>query len=931
MAKIFLGKAFGDTNRKTSRRMLQKYGADSAIPTNDIIAPSTKVSAPIVETMGQIEKMNVPSVQLGKFSNAALGFDNSADLQNLANSLKSFNQNLQAVSTTIAKRKRQVEQERQDYAGSVVMEFFGDKKSSSEKLQARREDLQSVVDNPETSRIEKEAAITQLDYIDSNNDVLIPHMQSKNRILNIRTNASALSSKLANVTVEIEGESVPLSSLSPESQLYRNEVNKALYNDADGNRIILSGKESKQVAAEVVAAMANDKSRQAKSYIQAKKDALNQSTLSQTNAIATSYGSGEHLAVTVESLQTLVDDSKYMSLFRTREERNKFIDSVFEQYISALLNNSLETGLFLESDIAIEPWEKLMTGPITDRVKKDGAINENLRWHKSQKENWITDAQTKYNNKLIEFKKLNDTVGITKSTNKLRDFYKENIEEMDIEISKLVDETNNEFENPRLQSMLSKRNTLYNEELEKILRNAKPLHREKILEFSKDFIKSNDETYFLSDKKLMQADLRKNYLNVFRDKTSVFKFRKQVNNLANAGFITSDQAVNFLRQTDSIVNKVFDEYDDLIKKQTENILDGYAGSSGKYTQSGGQGGTTITLDESARVEAARLKIKLESFEIFRNGIENKEPPIVIRTKIENYIKDGFENNKFGLDDPFVGVTYESVNDLNNSFQFKGSFTPSQLNSLNESYKSVTPLLDGLTYVDLLDRYKKDKTDVDPTIQKIIRQLGSVNNDVMPKKFFLNELRKNKIQIKEEDIPESINQDYAYLDKTPSAIPFVQRLASIPTEMLFGAKLNAGEIRNNNPYNYQPSEGTQTIGDMLKISLTSDFTPDEAVIMAAIGMAESSGRTHAHNTKGDDNSYGLWQINMLDRPGFMMGKERRGQFGLDSNEQLFDPLVNGKAAKYIYDMQGFEAWTVYRTGAYLDYLPAAREALKSISD
>ena len=102
-------------------------------------------------------------------------------------------------------------------------------------------------------------------------------------------------------------------------------------------------------------------------------------------------------------------------------------------------------------------------------------------------------------------------------------------------------------------------------------------------------------------------------------------------------------------------------------------------------------------------------------------------------------------------------------------------------------------------------------------------------------------------------------------------------------------------------------------------------------MAAIGMAESSGRPLAHNTEGDDNSYGIFQINMLDRPGFMMGEERRGQFGLNSNEQLFDPLINAKAAKYIYDMQGFEAWTVYRTGAYLKYLPAAQEALKSLSN
>jgi len=157
------------------------------------------------------------------------------------------------------------------------------------------------------------------------------------------------------------------------------------------------------------------------------------------------------------------------------------------------------------------------------------------------------------------------------------------------------------------------------------------------------------------------------------------------------------------------------------------------------------------------------------------------------------------------------------------------------------------------------------------------------------------------------------------------------IAFVPTSLFFSSAANAGELRSADPYNYQPAEGTQTVSDMLKISLTSDFTEDEAVIMAAIGMAESSGRPLAHNTEGDDNSYGLFQINMLDRPGFMMGEERRGQFGLDSNEQLFDPLVNGKAAKFIYDMQGFEAWTVYKTGAYLKYLPAAQEALNSLSN
>jgi hypothetical protein len=59
------------------------------------------------------------------------------------------------------------------------------------------------------------------------------------------------------------------------------------------------------------------------------------------------------------------------------------------------------------------------------------------------------------------------------------------------------------------------------------------------------------------------------------------------------------------------------------------------------------------------------------------------------------------------------------------------------------------------------------------------------------------------------------------------------------------------------------------------------------------MKESSGRPMAHNDnpKTGDNSYGLFQINMIGD----LGKQRMEKYGLSSYEDLFDPLTNAKIA------------------------------------
>jgi hypothetical protein len=101
-----------------------------------------------------------------------------------------------------------------------------------------------------------------------------------------------------------------------------------------------------------------------------------------------------------------------------------------------------------------------------------------------------------------------------------------------------------------------------------------------------------------------------------------------------------------------------------------------------------------------------------------------------------------------------------------------------------------------------------------------------------------------------------------------------------------------------------------------------FTEDMIPTMVGIAGAESSFNPNAFNPNVDtgDQSYGLFQINMLGA----MGPERRKLFGIESNEALKDPLINAKAAKAIYDQQGLGAWSVYNSGRYRDFLPSSNE-------
>jgi len=100
--------------------------------------------------------------------------------------------------------------------------------------------------------------------------------------------------------------------------------------------------------------------------------------------------------------------------------------------------------------------------------------------------------------------------------------------------------------------------------------------------------------------------------------------------------------------------------------------------------------------------------------------------------------------------------------------------------------------------------------------------------------------------------------------------------------------------------------------------------ENARIAVAIAMRESSLNPGAHNPKPPDDSFGLMQLNMFDK----LGPPRRKEFGIATNEELFDPATNMRAARMVYKHSGWNAWSTYRYNKYLAYMPQVNAAADS---
>jgi hypothetical protein len=120
----------------------------------------------------------------------------------------------------------------------------------------------------------------------------------------------------------------------------------------------------------------------------------------------------------------------------------------------------------------------------------------------------------------------------------------------------------------------------------------------------------------------------------------------------------------------------------------------------------------------------------------------------------------------------------------------------------------------------------------------------------------------------------------------------------------------------------PAHGVLGDRTIYRLARWAGWTPEQAVIATAVAIAESRGRPRAHNPVPPDDSYGLWQINMLGR----LGPERRARFHLSSNSDLYQPATNARAAWLISGHgSSWRPWSTWTRGTYRSYLARAKAA------
>ena len=112
---------------------------------------------------------------------------------------------------------------------------------------------------------------------------------------------------------------------------------------------------------------------------------------------------------------------------------------------------------------------------------------------------------------------------------------------------------------------------------------------------------------------------------------------------------------------------------------------------------------------------------------------------------------------------------------------------------------------------------------------------------------------------------------------------------------------------------QLSGGVLSGNEIVSVLKGAGFSGNDLVTAVAISHRESRWNPRAFNgnAKTGDKSYGLFQINMLDKPGYMLGKSRREKFGLSKNEELFDAGVNAGVTKRMVSEGGWHAWGGYK--------------------
>ena len=130
----------------------------------------------------------------------------------------------------------------------------------------------------------------------------------------------------------------------------------------------------------------------------------------------------------------------------------------------------------------------------------------------------------------------------------------------------------------------------------------------------------------------------------------------------------------------------------------------------------------------------------------------------------------------------------------------------------------------------------------------------------------------------------------------------------------------GPLSRSDRRSYACSMAVLSAAEIYHFARLAGFSPDQAVTMTAVALAESGGNTGAHNPHGE-NSQGLWQINVAAHTDM-------------AGTNLYDPLTNARAAFQVsHQGQDVSPWTTTHGGdaAYLSHRVEAETAARMAGD
>ena len=117
------------------------------------------------------------------------------------------------------------------------------------------------------------------------------------------------------------------------------------------------------------------------------------------------------------------------------------------------------------------------------------------------------------------------------------------------------------------------------------------------------------------------------------------------------------------------------------------------------------------------------------------------------------------------------------------------------------------------------------------------------------------------------------------------------------------------VKKTKPLSYFENKTSLTDIELVWLLEAVGFEGQDLKEAWAIAKKESNGRPLAFNgnTLTGDNSYGIFQINMINT----LGDDRREKFDLDHNADLFNPVVNAQIAFHM--SNGGEVWRSWHIG------------------